>query len=34
MVAAASTPEDLAALSNKDYPRWGAVIKRNGITAE
>jgi tripartite-type tricarboxylate transporter receptor subunit TctC len=34
MDAATSTPDELAALSNKDYPRWGAVIKRNGITAE
>jgi tripartite-type tricarboxylate transporter receptor subunit TctC len=32
--AAASTPTELATLSAKDYPRWGAVIKRNGITAE
>lgn len=34
MDAAASTPIELAELSAKDYPRWGAVIKRNGITAE
>jgi tripartite-type tricarboxylate transporter receptor subunit TctC len=32
--AAASTPTELANLSAKDYPRWGAVIKRNGITAD
>jgi tripartite-type tricarboxylate transporter receptor subunit TctC len=32
--AAASTPDELGAISQKDYPRWGAVIKRNGITAE
>jgi len=34
MDAAASTTADLASLSAKDYPRWGAVIQRNGITAE
>lgn len=34
MDAATSTPAELASLSAKDYPRWGAVIKRNGITAE
>ncbi len=34
MDAAASTPEELMTLSNKDYARWGAVIKRNGISAE
>ncbi len=34
MDAASSTPEELAAVVAKDYPRWGAVIKRNGITAE
>ena len=34
MDAAASTPEELMTLSTKDYARWGAVIKRNGITAE
>ncbi len=34
MDAAASSSDELAALSAKDYPRWGAVIKRNGITAE
>ncbi len=34
MDATTSTPDELLALSNKDYPRWGAVIKRNGITAE
>ena len=32
--ASASTPEELNAVVNKDYPRWGTVIKRNGITAE
>ena len=34
MVAAASTMDELGALSLKDYPRWGEVIRRNGITAE
>ena len=34
MDAATSTPTELANLSAKDYPRWGAVIKRNGISAE
>jgi tripartite-type tricarboxylate transporter receptor subunit TctC len=34
MDAAASTTEELGALSVKDYPRWGEVIRRNGITAE
>ncbi len=32
--AAASTPAELSAVVNKDFPRWGAVIKRNGISAE
>lgn len=34
MDAAHSTPAELAAVVAKDYPRWGAVIKRNGLTAE
>ncbi len=34
MDAASSTPEELAAVVGKDYPRWGSVIKRNGIAAE
>ncbi len=34
MDAAASSPVELTELAAKDYPRWGAVIKRNGITAE
>ncbi len=34
MDADSSTPEALQAVVVKDYPRWGAVIKRNGITAE
>lgn len=34
MDAAASSPMELTELAAKDYPRWGAVIKRNGITAE
>jgi tripartite-type tricarboxylate transporter receptor subunit TctC len=32
--AESSTPEALQAVVAKDYPRWGAVIRRNGITAE
>lgn len=34
MDAAASTTEELTTLVAKDYPRWGEVIRRNGITAE
>jgi tripartite-type tricarboxylate transporter receptor subunit TctC len=34
MDAAASTTDELTNLVNKDYPRWGDVIRRNGITAE
>lgn len=34
MDAASSTPAELAAVVNKDYPRWGNVIKRNSISAE
>ena len=34
MDAATSTPDELTTLVNKDYPRWGEVIQRNGITAE
>ena len=34
MDAASSTPDELTTLVNKDYPRWGEVIQRNGITAE
>lgn len=34
MDAAHSTPEELQALVAKDYPRWGAVIKRNNISAQ
>ena len=34
MDAEASSPDDLSKLVAKDYPRWGEVIKRNGITAE
>jgi len=34
MDASASTPDELAQIGQKDYPRWGAVIKRNGISAE
>ena len=32
--ADSSTPEALASLVRKDYPRWGEVIKTNGIKAE
>lgn len=32
--AVASTPAELAAISAKDYPRWGAVIRTKQITAE
>ena len=34
MDANTSTPDELTQLVNKDYPRWGEVIRRNGITAE
>lgn len=34
MDASASTSDELTQLTQKDYPRWGAVIKRNGITAD
>ncbi|MCA3237189.1 MAG: Bug family tripartite tricarboxylate transporter substrate binding protein [Curvibacter sp.] len=34
MDAASSTPDELAAVVRKDYPRWGSVIQRNGIKAE
>lgn len=34
MDAASSTPEELMAVVQKDYPRWGAVIKRNNISAD
>lgn len=32
--AASSTTSELTATVKQDYQRWGAVIKRNGITAE
>ena len=32
--AASSTPEELASIVRKDYPRWGEVIKRNKISAD
>jgi len=32
--ASTSTPEQLAAIAKADYPRWGEVIRRKGITAE
>ena len=34
MDAEASSADDLSKLVAKDFPRWGEVIKRNGITAE
>jgi tripartite-type tricarboxylate transporter receptor subunit TctC len=34
MDASASTVDELTQLTQKDYPRWGAVIKRNGLSAE
>ncbi len=34
MDANTSTPDELAQLASRDYPRWGEVIKRNGISAE
>ena len=32
--AASSTPEELAAVAAKDYPRWGRVIQVKGIVGE
>jgi tripartite-type tricarboxylate transporter receptor subunit TctC len=32
--SASSTPAELTSVVGKDYQRWGAVIKRNGIVAE
>lgn len=34
MDASSSSTEELSQLVKKDYPRWGEVIRRNGITAE
>jgi tripartite-type tricarboxylate transporter receptor subunit TctC len=34
MDAATSSAEELGQLVGKDFPRWGEVIRRNGITAE
>ena len=34
MDATGSTPDELGAVVRQDYPRWGAVIQRNGITGE
>ncbi len=34
MDAATSSTDELTQLVAKDYPRWGEVIKRNGISAE
>ncbi len=32
--AVSSTPEELGAIVNKDYPRWGRVIQLKGIVGE
>ncbi len=32
--AAVSTPAELSAVVARDFPRWGSVIKRNGLSAE
>lgn len=32
--ASTSTPDELAAIVNKDYPRWGRVIQLKGIVGE
>jgi tripartite-type tricarboxylate transporter receptor subunit TctC len=32
--ASTSTPEELATIVNKDYPRWGRVIQLKGIVGE
>ena len=34
LVAASSSPDELGEVMKKDYPRWGQVIKTNGIKAE
>jgi tripartite-type tricarboxylate transporter receptor subunit TctC len=34
MDASSSTPEELQALMQRDFARWAAVIKKNGISAE
>ena len=34
MDAATSTTDELAAVVNKDYPRWGEVIRAAGVRAE
>ena len=34
LVAASSSPDELNEVMKKDYPRWGQVIKTNGIKAE
>ncbi len=34
LVATSSTPDELSEVMKKDYPRWGQVIKTNGIKAE
>ena len=34
LVASSSSTDELAGIVKADYPRWGQVIKRNGIKAE
>jgi tripartite-type tricarboxylate transporter receptor subunit TctC len=34
MDATSSTPDELGALMQRDYARWGAIIKKNNISAE
>ena len=34
LVATSSTPDELNEVMKRDYPRWGNVIKTNGIKAE
>lgn len=34
MDASPSTPDELAGVVRLDFPRWGAVIQRNGITGD
>jgi tripartite-type tricarboxylate transporter receptor subunit TctC len=34
MDAATSSTDELAQLVGKDFPRWGEVIRKNGITAD
>jgi tripartite-type tricarboxylate transporter receptor subunit TctC len=32
--AASSTPEELYALMQRDYARWGEIVRKNNITAQ